>query len=191
MLSKEKEKELLSFGQDSKFVEVLQKVQDETGEDIIGDLTLLNKLLQDQDKIDQVCKILDEIFTKNKEILKLDKIEMVRVDFGAKIDINTMPMHPKGKKRLSDQAFIHGSIKYKDGTLADLIYVNTVMIRELPEDLYTYAKVNPQFPDQSTADQFFDEKQFEAYRELGYQIGYKMCQEMSHLILGRYLTNKS
>lgn len=107
-------------------------------------------------------------------------IEMVRVDFGAQININTMPMHAKGKKRLSDLAFVHGSIKYKDGTKADLIYVNTVMIRELPEDLYTYAKVNPQFPDQSTVDQFFDEKQFEAYRELGYQIGYKMCQEMSH-----------
>lgn len=107
-------------------------------------------------------------------------IEKVRVDFGAKIDINTMPMHPKGKKHLSNQAFVHGTIEYKDGTLADLIYINTVMIRELPEDLYTYAKTNPQFPDESTSDQFFDEKQFEAYRELGYQIGYKMCQEMSH-----------
>jgi len=107
-------------------------------------------------------------------------IERVRVDFGAKIDINTMTMHTKGKKRLSNQAFVHGTIEYKDGTLADLIYVNTVMIRELSEDLYTYAKTNPQFPDQSTADQFFDEKQFEAYRELGYQIGFKMCQKISH-----------
>ena len=33
---------------------------------------------------------------------------------------------------------------------------------------------NPDFPAQSTADQFFDEKQFEAYRELGYQL----CKQM-------------
>jgi len=32
-----------------------------------------------------------------------------------------------------------------------------------------YKGAYPDFPDQSTADQFFDEEQFEAYRELGYR----------------------
>ena len=30
------------------------------------------------------------------------------------------------------------------------------------------------FPDESTLDQFFDEKQFEAYRELGYSLATKL-----------------
>ena len=33
------------------------------------------------------------------------------------------------------------------------------------------AQKNPSFPHQSTAEQFFTEAQFEAYRALGYQIG--------------------
>ena len=45
----------------------------------------------------------------------------------------------------------------------------------LPVDLYSYMRTNPTYPDQSTADQFFDERQFEAYRELGYQVGKQVC----------------
>ncbi len=52
-----------------------------------------------------------------------------------------------------------------------LIYLKTTLTDNLPADLYGYRSANPQFPDQSTGDQFFDEQQFEAYRELGYRIG--------------------
>ena len=34
-----------------------------------------------------------------------------------------------------------------------------------------YKRAQPSFPDQITADKFFDEAQFEAYRELGYGTG--------------------
>ena len=37
---------------------------------------------------------------------------------------------------------------------------------------------NPDFPDQSTGDQFFDEDQFEAYRELGYRLGGAMITSL-------------
>lgn len=33
-----------------------------------------------------------------------------------------------------------------------------------------YQQENPEFPQQSTADQFFDDDQFESYRELGYHV---------------------
>ena len=33
-----------------------------------------------------------------------------------------------------------------------------------------YRHLNPRFPHESTADQFFDESQFESYRALGYQV---------------------
>jgi hypothetical protein len=38
----------------------------------------------------------------------------------------------------------------------------------LPVDVLRYAAQNADFPNQTTADQFFDERQFEAYREAGY-----------------------
>lgn len=51
-----------------------------------------------------------------------------------------------------------------------LLYIKSTLTKSLPADLYGYKAKNPNYPDQTTADQFFDEVQFEAYRELGYQI---------------------
>jgi hypothetical protein len=38
------------------------------------------------------------------------------------------------------------------------------------ELLKRYRLVNPEFPHQSTLDQFYDEEQFEAYRQLGVHV---------------------
>ena len=48
------------------------------------------------------------------------------------------------------------------------------MIEDMSTDVFSYKGLNPDFPHQSTSDQFFDEKQFEAYRELGYYIAWQM-----------------
>jgi hypothetical protein len=40
-----------------------------------------------------------------------------------------------------------------------------------------YATNNPEFPNESTADQFFDERQFETYREAGYAATAGMIRE--------------
>ncbi|MBI3776120.1 MAG: hypothetical protein HY273_11315 [Gammaproteobacteria bacterium] len=98
-------------------------------------------------------------------------IEKVRVDFGAAIDIDTRPLRPQGDTEISAAASVTGRIRYVDGTEARLLYVNTSLISGLSEDIYGYHRAHSSFPDEPTADQFFDETQFEAYRELGYQIG--------------------
>ncbi|MDQ6972454.1 MAG: hypothetical protein Q9M30_07385, partial [Mariprofundaceae bacterium] len=72
---------------------------------------------------------------------------------------------------LAEQAYIKGSITYNDGSTGMLVYIKTTMIPGLPKDIYGYQAAHQAFPDETTADQFFDEKQFEAYRELGYRIG--------------------
>ncbi|EQM66523.1 hypothetical protein QYE80_13830 [Pseudomonas tohonis] len=48
------------------------------------------------------------------------------------------------------------------------------LIESLPVDVFNYARANPVFPNQSTADQFFDEAQFESYRQLGLCIGQQL-----------------
>jgi len=98
-------------------------------------------------------------------------IELIRVDFGAKVQIDVTPMMPIEGTRISPQAVVGGKIRYADGQEADLFYIKTTLIKGLSEDINAYSRSNPSFPDQTTADQFFDEKQFEAYRELGYSIG--------------------
>jgi hypothetical protein len=55
----------------------------------------------------------------------------------------------------------------KDGTL---IYIKTSLTGNEPRDVLTYAAENPTFPHQSTADQWFDEPQFESYRRLGFHV---------------------
>jgi hypothetical protein len=49
-----------------------------------------------------------------------------------------------------------------------LLYIKpSVVANDLPADLAQYQIANPDFPHQSTADQFFDEAQWESYRKLG------------------------
>ena len=106
-------------------------------------------------------------------------IEMVRADFGTKIQILVDELAADTVQHRSKSAFTLGKIVYDDeksDTCGHLIYMNTALTEGLMADLYSYARLNPDFPEQSTVDQFFDERQFEAYRELGYQIGKQVCQ---------------
>jgi hypothetical protein len=67
-----------------------------------------------------------------------------------------------------------------------LVYLTTTVVDGLPLELRGYKGKNPDFPDQSTGDQFFDEDQFEAYRELGYRIAATMIKEVDlEDLLGR------
>ena len=98
--------------------------------------------------------------------------ELVRADFCAETDIDTRPIHPSGDTGYSKSAFVRGTITYPSGASSKVIYVTTALTSEgLPEDIHGYKRVDKAFPDDSTANQFYDEAQFEAYRELGYRIG--------------------
>jgi len=50
------------------------------------------------------------------------------------------------------------------------------------EDYYAYKNHHPDFPHESTVDQFFDAHQWEAYRELGKEIGKNLLQELPSAI---------
>jgi hypothetical protein len=73
-----------------------------------------------------------------------------------------------------------GELTYRDGTKGTLIYMKATLIKEMDFTTSGYLASNPEFPHQSTVDQFFDPDQFDAYRYLGYEIG---CQAISDLKL--------
>ncbi|MDG9882493.1 hypothetical protein N7650_06565 [Pseudomonas sp. GD04058] len=55
-----------------------------------------------------------------------------------------------------------------------ILLIKPNLIAGLPVDLLNYASEHPTFPNESTANQFFDEAQFEGYRQLGLQIGRRL-----------------
>lgn len=115
-------------------------------------------------------------------------MEKIRTDFGALImitDSDLQALIPRkadqdddsSAVRCAQKPYLVATIKYADNTRGTLIYLTTTFFKGLSADLYGYKKENPAFPDESTGDQFFDEKQFEAYRELGFQAAWKMMMD--------------
>ena len=70
-------------------------------------------------------------------------------------------------------------ILYPDREPGTFIFLKSPFFRTLSADLYGYKQTHKEFPDEPTSDQFFDEKQFEAYRELGYQTAWEMMNHGS------------
>lgn len=123
-------------------------------------------------------------------------IEKIRVDFGVHLRFNHgialdgIPPSDNGSgpgagrlyaKRgyaiaRIDYPATHGSGKREYGWL---LYLQATPVKQVPGDVHAYYRACPAFPNESTADQFFDEVQLEAYRELGYAIGKQMLRDVS------------
>jgi hypothetical protein len=100
-------------------------------------------------------------------------IRKCRTDFGIRIEIDTAPI----KKTAAGHSHWHcaiGKIRYDDVDGGEvpgmLVYVKSSMTGDEPPDLQQYARRDPTFPHQTTANQFFDETQFESYRTLGVHV---------------------
>ncbi|MFQ5506884.1 MAG: hypothetical protein ACE5F1_19100, partial [Planctomycetota bacterium] len=90
-----------------------------------------------------------------------------RTDLATEIDIDLDGLRLDENGRSRRQCAI-GEIEYPDGELGHIVYVKAAVGGDEVEYVREYRKNHPAFPHESTADQFFDEAQFEAYRALGY-----------------------
>lgn len=102
-------------------------------------------------------------------------IQKCRVDFGVKIE---MFGREKLKPRKAQSRVAWGYITYVDGSHGVLIYLKPLLCGTEPVDVFHYAATNEDFPHQSTGDQWFEESQFESYRELGLITAKKMLEEI-------------
>jgi Patatin-like phospholipase len=118
-----------------------------------------------------------------------NSIRKIRIDFGINIQFDTIRI-------LDNSSTEHGvccalaRIRYSDvdGTSADddglLVYIKPTLrgVAQMPYDVYSYSKFSREFPHESTADQWFNESQFESYRALGWQIGNQLTERLvTHL----------
>lgn len=96
-------------------------------------------------------------------------VEKCRSDFGVEIDIDIENLK-RDDDRISKAHFAVGNISYRDGSNGALLYIKPTLTGDEPEDVKAYAAKNHTFPHDTTANQFFDESQFESYRALGEHI---------------------
>ena len=118
-------------------------------------------------------------------------VRLAQIDMGIEIKMDGLD-----EIRAGQQHYAIGTIGYSRGRKGVLIYLKSSLLKDdaleasLPsEEAYLtsggraddrqydsnpyiahYKAKNPSFPHQTTGDQFFDEKQFECYRALGYMV---------------------
>lgn len=80
---------------------------------------------------------------------------------------------PPNRDALSGAHAAIARVTYADGKTPPswLIYVKATLTGDEPVDVLEYHSAHPDFPHESTANQFFDEAQWESYRRLGEHIG--------------------
>ena len=97
---------------------------------------------------------------------------LCRIDFGVRVELDSLPLRAEGPDRLSRTHVVVGRIHYEDvdnGQVPGiLVYVKISMTGDEPSDVEKYARKDPRFPHQPTdLRQSFGEEQFESYRALG------------------------
>ncbi len=102
-------------------------------------------------------------------------IRKIRIDFGVEIEFPAgLHIGPSETAR-----FAVGAIRYRavDPDLDDgvLVYLKPTVTGDEPVDVANYARTHATFPHESTAEQWFDEAQFESYRMLGLQTVNTLC----------------
>ena len=98
-------------------------------------------------------------------------IRYARIDLGIHIDIDVDRIR-LGADRRSRGHWAVGRIRYPgDSEPGYLLYLKSSFTGDEDEVVQEYRARKSAFPHESTADQFFDEGQFEAYRALGQHIG--------------------
>ena len=105
-------------------------------------------------------------------------LRKIRIDFGVSIEFNEAQVRAVAeRKRRSALAIVHygeADAKTPEGLL---LYVKPMLLGTEAADVRSYAATNPDFPHQSTSDQWFDESQTESYRLLGLSTIRDVCGE--------------
>ena len=100
----------------------------------------------------------------------LTLVRLANIDLGVTIEPDLKELR-KDESGNSRSHFLLCKIDYGQGRQGFLLYIKSSMTGNETEFLQKYRAEHPTFPHESTADQLFDEAQFEAYRALGEHVG--------------------
>jgi hypothetical protein len=109
-------------------------------------------------------------------------VRKIRIDLGIEITFeNPVAIYKKGDPEITKgngRYCAVATIRYPDGPghpSGVLLYTKPAILGDEPRDVLQYAAANPDFPHQTTLDQFFNESQFESYRRLGEHVIDSLC----------------
>jgi hypothetical protein len=106
-------------------------------------------------------------------------VAKVRIDFGVEIEFTPGQLDalaPDAKTGRSTRHFATGTIRYPAPPggdnddpkyVGEIVYLKTSFVGDEPVDLVHYKRERPDFPQETTLNQWFTEPQFESYRRLG------------------------
>jgi len=120
-------------------------------------------------------------------------LRKIRIDFGVRVDnlgVSSIKPDSQSPDGFSRAYCAIGEIIYplREGDKQDgeekgiLVYIKPAIKGDEATDILAYRGKRKEFPHETTADQFFDESQFESYRALGHHIG-KVVFEPARRIL--------
>jgi hypothetical protein len=98
---------------------------------------------------------------RKAEIDNLGRIEMGPIQIVARTAIE------EGKVSFTPVGFAAGRVHYQDGGVGEILYLKPSFLAGIPAEIRAYGEAHPDFPHESTGDQWFTESQFESYRALG------------------------
>jgi hypothetical protein len=105
-------------------------------------------------------------------------IRKIRADLGVSIEIDGDMIHPQPGQSHSRWHQAIGTIRYdqvdSNESVGMLVYIKASLTGDEPADVLEHAGRHPLFPHDTTADQFFDESQFESYRKLGEHVAWEV-----------------
>jgi len=107
-------------------------------------------------------------------------IRRCRIDFGTEFDLDLTPLRDETAAD-ARRHYIVGRLRYTrahadtlgwapadDDRTGIIVVIKPTVAHAASADVRQYALENGAFPQQTTADQWYDEAQFESYRKLGY-----------------------
>lgn len=105
----------------------------------------------------------------------LTLVRHAQIDFGVRIEPELTELRPDSVARFSRSHTMMSRVHYpasgdKPAGTGLILYLKLSMTGDEVELVKRYRMLNPDFPHQTTLDQFFDEEQFEAYRQLGVHV---------------------
>jgi hypothetical protein len=105
----------------------------------------------------------------------LTLVRRAQIDLGIRIESTLEDLRPNPASKYSKTHYMFCRIHYpaadsKPAAVGLLLYVKLSTTGNEEELIKRYRLTHPEFPHQSTLDQFFDEEQFEAYRQLGVHV---------------------
>ena len=103
-------------------------------------------------------------------------VRKVYIDFGVSIDFHTLDIPARRNPAEPGLCCAVGTIRYPEGGPDGwLLYMKPGYRGVEPAHVRSYANAHAAFPHESTAEQWFTESQFEAYRALGAFITERVC----------------